>query len=144
MRRLGDGTRREVASGEPLVREREDRACYPRSRETLLARGPRRRPTLVMVETRNELHGGADVAHSTELGRQYLELAPKYAGPFHSDERLRSHPAAPLVVTCVPALEHHHAYPLAQWLGPIPRTPGPTAQAYQSGDPAGGGAVRME
>ncbi|MBD3177531.1 MAG: hypothetical protein GF320_20360 [Armatimonadia bacterium] len=68
-----------VPGREPLVVEREGGDFYVRNWEDLLSRHPRVRPTLVMVETWNELHEGTEVEPTIEYGHQYVYLTKHYA-----------------------------------------------------------------
>ena len=102
----------------PLVRKREGGAFYRWSWGKLLAMNPATRPTLVHVETWNELHEGTDVCHSKEYGRQYIELTRRYADLFHARRRIERPlgKAAPKAVAVTPAE--------AQGLRVVPRPEG--------------------
>ncbi|MBN1419152.1 MAG: DUF5010 domain-containing protein [Planctomycetes bacterium] len=80
---LGPGYDHSAVPGRtPLVVPREDGAFYRRNWERLLTYRPPRRPSIVMVETWNELHEGTEIAETKEYGRAYIEMTAKYAALF--------------------------------------------------------------
>jgi len=81
---LGPGYDHSAVPGRtPLVVPREDGAFYRRNWERLLTYRPPRRPSIVMVETWNELHEGTEIAETKEYGRAYIEMTAKYTALFH-------------------------------------------------------------
>ena len=70
-------------------KDREGGAFYKRSWDTLLAMDPARRPSIVAIETWNELHEGTDIADSREYGRQYIDITRSYAAAWKAGERRR-------------------------------------------------------
>jgi len=80
---LGPGYDHHAVPGrQPLVVDREGGKFYQRAWESLLAKDPKQRPSIVMVETWNELHEGTDICATREYGRQYIELTARYADQF--------------------------------------------------------------
>jgi hypothetical protein len=73
-----------VPRRQPLVVDREDGKFYQRAWESLFAKDKRRRPSIVMVETWNELHEGTDISDTKEYSRKYIEMTAKYALRFKS------------------------------------------------------------
>lgn len=83
---LGPGYDHSAVPGRtPLIADRRGGQFYRQQWEQLLSYGLKRRATMVLVETWNELHEGTDVCASTEYGRQYIELTAKYAKQFRND-----------------------------------------------------------
>ena len=86
---LGPGYDHHAVPGrKPLVVDREDGKFYQRAWESLLAQNPKRRPSIVMVETWNELHEGTDICETREYGRQYIEMTAQYAAQFKSGTQI--------------------------------------------------------
>jgi hypothetical protein len=84
---LGPGYDHHAVPGrQPLVKDREDGKFYQRSWESLLAKPADQRPSIVMVETWNELHEGTDICNTKEYGMKYIEMTKKYAQQFKSDK----------------------------------------------------------
>jgi len=82
---LGPGYDHHAVPGrQPLVREREDGKFYQGAWESLIAKPVNQRPSVVMVETWNELHEGTDISDTKEYGRKYIEMTAKYAKQFKS------------------------------------------------------------
>lgn len=73
----------------PLVRDREGGKFFQQSWEQILRMNPKRRPSIVMIETWNEWHEGTDIAPSREYGDQYVRLNARYAQLFRRGVRLR-------------------------------------------------------
>lgn len=75
---LGPGYDHHAVPGrQPLVVDRENGKFYERAWESLFAKD--KRPSIVMVETWNELHEGTDICETKEYGRKYIEMTAKYA-----------------------------------------------------------------
>jgi len=78
---LGPGYDHHAVPGrQPLVVDRENGSFYQRAWESLLAK--KDRPSIVMVETWNELHEGTDICETREYGRNYIEMTARYAAQF--------------------------------------------------------------
>jgi hypothetical protein len=73
----------------PLVRDREGGKFFERSWEQILRMNPARRPSIVMIETWNELHEGTDICPSREYGDRYVNLNARYADMFRRRVQLR-------------------------------------------------------
>ncbi len=71
-----------VPGRQPLVVDREDGKFYQRAWESLLAKQPNERPSIVMIETWNELHEGTDICETREYGRKYIDMTAKYSAMF--------------------------------------------------------------
>ena len=84
---LGPGYDHHAVPGrQPLVVDRENGEFYERSWESLFAKPSNKRPSIVMVETWNELHEGTDISNTKEYGRKYIEMTAKYAQNFKSNQ----------------------------------------------------------
>lgn len=71
-----------VPGRQPLVVDREGGKFYQRAWESLLSKQPNERPSIVMIETWNELHEGTDICETREYGRQYINMTAKYSALF--------------------------------------------------------------
>lgn len=87
---LGPGYDHSAVPGrQPLIVERRDGQTYIDRWTKVLQLDPKRRPSMVHVETWNEWHEGTDIAHSREYGRSYIVLTRLFADMWHAGTHLQ-------------------------------------------------------